>query len=78
MIRLYDIESGVEIGSVSEEHFAVVQKLLEEESSDDRDYYFCAATLDMLLTHGTEPVVVDLLRGALGDREDMEIRWERH
>lgn len=77
MVRLFDVESGVEIGAISDDQFQHLQKALVEESSADRDYYFDAATIEMLSSNGTEPDLVKLLRGALGDRDDMELRWER-
>ena len=50
---------------------------LEEESGEDQDYYFSAATIDALEEEGADAELVALLRQALGDREGVELRWER-
>ena len=35
------------------------------------------ATLEMYQHAGADPALIDLLQRGLGDRSDMEIRWER-
>jgi processive 1,2-diacylglycerol beta-glucosyltransferase len=48
---------------------------LEEESSTDRDYFINIETVDMLEEDGADPALLALLRDALAEREEMEIRW---
>ena len=50
---------------------------LEEESSDDQDYYINGPTLEAFEAKGIDPALLALLKGALGDRDDMEIVWSR-
>lgn len=76
MIQLFDARSGTSIGTVSEEHLAFMRAQLEEESADDQDYYLNQATLEMFEQRGADPALVALLRQALGNRDDMDIRWE--
>ncbi len=77
VIQLYDNATGDALGSVTDEQLQFLIDQLEEESSDDRDYYFNPATLDLLETRGADPDLVALLRKAIGDKEGVEIRWSR-
>lgn len=77
MVRLVDTESGRDVGTITEDQLAYLQAELEEESADDRDYWFDLASIDVLEESGADPALVATLRVALGDREEMELRWER-
>lgn len=77
MVRLYDAESGATVGAISDDQLQFLEDHLEEESSEDRDYYFDQATIDLLEEDGAEPALVAILRRALGDRDGVELRWER-
>ena len=76
MIKLYDKETGKLLGTIREEQLRFLINQLEEESSDDTDYYINRATVEVLDQEGGDPALVRLLREGLGEREDMEIRWE--
>jgi hypothetical protein len=76
MINLYDCESNRLLGTVSDADLQAIVDALEEESSDDRDYYINGDTLDLLSTTAS-PQLIDLLRTALGSSEGIEVRWER-
>ena len=77
MIDLYDSGTDQLIGSISEDDLQVLMEGLEEESSQDQDYYIDADTLDLLAEDGAPEQLVGLLRGALGSSEGIDIRWER-
>jgi len=77
MIQVYDNDTGVEIGQISEPQLQFLIDQLEEESETDQDYWINKETLDAFEEEGADPALLAMLRGALGDREDMEIRWER-
>jgi len=77
MIRLYDTETGENVGEISEAQLNFMVEQLEEESAEDRDYYINRLTLDMFTDRGADPALVTLLSNALGQRDDMEVRWER-
>lgn len=76
-ITLYDNETGAELGAISEQDLNFLIDHLEEETSDDRDYYLRAETLDLLDKAGASPALSGMLRKALGDREGIEVRWQR-
>ena len=63
MIDVYNNATKALIGSITEADLQVLKDGLEEESSDDQDYYIDAATIEM--------------RRALGTSEGVEIRWQR-
>ena len=77
MIQLFDSETRAPLGAISEEQLRFLEDHLEEESSEDRDYYFNRTTLDVLESEGGDPELMGLLRRALGEREGVEIRWQR-
>jgi processive 1,2-diacylglycerol beta-glucosyltransferase len=77
MINLFDSESGTRLGSVTEEQLQYLIDQLEEESTKDQDYYVDEQTLDMLVEAGADSALLDMLRDALGERDGLEIRWER-
>jgi processive 1,2-diacylglycerol beta-glucosyltransferase len=77
MIEIFDSETGAALGRLSDEQFTFLEDHLEEESEDDQDYYFTAATIDILEEKGADPELVALLRRALGGRDGVELRWQR-
>jgi hypothetical protein len=76
MKKLYDKDTGGFIGAITEEQFTFLQEHLEEESLDDTDYYLHTETIEAFAQAGADAVLLNLLRGALGEREEMEVRWE--
>jgi hypothetical protein len=77
MVELRDKETGRIVGSISDEQLQFLIDQLEEESDTDTDYYIDDATLEMFAARSIDPKLLTLLRGALGDRECMEIEWKR-
>jgi processive 1,2-diacylglycerol beta-glucosyltransferase len=77
MITLYNSANGAIIGEISEAQLKFLFKELEEESLIDTDYYLSVDTLDMLEADGADPALVALLRRALDEHGEVEIRWER-
>ena len=77
MVNVYDVESGQPCGTITEEQLKFMMAQLEEESLDDNDYYLNRATLDLFESQGAHPLLLETLRNALGNREDMDLRWER-
>jgi hypothetical protein len=75
MARLYDVQSGELIDTINAAQLQFLIDQLEEEDSEDQDYYVDATTLDWFDEHGADPALMALLRRALGDRQGMDIRW---
>lgn len=77
MIRLHDAEHGTPIGTITEEQLQFLMDELEEESTEDRDYYISADTVDMLEENGADRELVTLLRNAVAGGDGVDIRWSR-
>ena len=75
MIKLIDVQSNAEIGEITQPQLDFLISQLEEESATDTDYYINADTLDYFAQQGADEALVAQLRAALGDRNDMDIRW---
>lgn len=76
MPNLYDAESSTLLGTITSAQLAFLIAQLEEEDSEDRDYYIDQPTLTWFEEQDADPALMTLLRGALGDREGMDIRWQ--
>jgi hypothetical protein len=77
MIDLYNSATNQRLGSITEAELQVLVDGLEEESTQDQDYYIDAATIDLLGDGRASDHLLGLLRGALGSSEGVEIRWQR-
>jgi processive 1,2-diacylglycerol beta-glucosyltransferase len=77
MIQLHEKETGVFLGTITDTQLQFLIDQLEEESTDDMDYYIDQATLDLFEEMGAEAALLTLLRQALGTREGIEIVWSR-
>ena len=77
MIQLHEKETGVFLGRITDAQLQFLIDQLEEESTDDTDYYIDHATLDLFEAVGAEADLLALLRQVLGTREGIEIVWSR-
>jgi len=76
-ITLYDNDSNAAIGAISETDLQFLIDNLEEETSDDQDYFLRRETVAMLGERGGSDSLMMLLRTALGENEGVEVRWQR-
>jgi processive 1,2-diacylglycerol beta-glucosyltransferase len=77
LVNLYVQETGEQLGSITDEQFQFLVDQLEEESLEDRDYAITPMTVDFLAAQGADRALLDLLRQALGDRSEVNVRWSR-
>ncbi|WP_374687356.1 galactosyldiacylglycerol synthase [Promineifilum sp.] len=77
MIILYNQDSDASLGEISDAQLQFLMDSMEEESTEDQDYYLDENTLDYLIGRGADPALTDLLRAALAGNKHMTIRWER-
>ncbi len=75
MIALYDVASGARVGRITEKQLEVLISWMEEESTEDRDYYLTAEDCELMLEQGIDPSLVIALQEALHGREEMDIRY---
>lgn len=76
MPRIYEKSQDRLLGTVSAGELSFLMDQLEEESSTDRDYYIDLDTIDMLVEAGAPIHLVEVLKSALGEGQDAEVRWE--
>ena len=77
MIELRDKDTGASLGTITEAQLQFMIDQLEEEYTEDADYYINQPTVDMFEQQGADPQLLGVLRKALGNRDDMEIQWLR-
>jgi len=77
MIDLYNDETDQLIGSITDADLKVLQDAMEEESSDDQDYFIDQATLDVIGDGRASDHLLKVLRDALGSSEGIDVRWKR-
>jgi hypothetical protein len=75
MIQLINKETRQELGFLSEEDFAIMQRELEVENPEDTDYYINIDTVEFMEEQGIPQSVVDLLKKALNGMEEVDIEW---
>ncbi len=76
MYTLYDAGSNEPIGTLTEAELQFLIDHLEEESATDQDYYINSATVALLDDRGADAKLIGMLRKAMGERNEMDIRWE--
>ncbi len=75
MITLYDAASGAAAGRISERQLQELIGWMEEESTEDREYYLTTEDCDLMAEQGIDPTLIEVLRAALRGRNDMDLRW---
>jgi hypothetical protein len=77
MIDLYNADTNALLGQITPQDLNVLVEALEEESSEDQDYYITPETIDVIGENGrATDHLLNLLRKALGTSESVEIRWQ--
>lgn len=76
MPRLTRIDTGTDIGEVSDKQLAFLVEQLEEEHDEDQDYYIDRDTLELLSDNGADPELLAMLEKAIGQDDSMDIAWE--
>jgi len=76
VVRVYDNDKETEIGSITEAQFDLLQEELVEDTIDACTYSVSAASIDSLKLNGADDGLIALLRGALGARSSMELRFD--
>lgn len=77
MVKIFDKDNGKFLGAITEDQLKFLVDQLEEEDLEDQDYAITPMTLALFEGEGADPVLVSTLRGALGDRDEMTIAWEK-
>jgi hypothetical protein len=76
MPRLVRLDTGYEIGNISDQQLAFLVEQLEEEHDEDRDYFVDKDTIELLADNGCDPELLAMLEKAIGEDDAMDIAWE--
>ncbi len=76
MPRLTRIDTGDDIGTISDAQLKFLVEQLEEEHDEDQDYFIDRDTLELMSDNGADPELLGMLEKAIGDDESMNIAWE--
>ena len=77
MIKLHDKGTQELIGEINEKQLQFLIDELVEEDSADQDYYINRDQLDQFEKKGGDETLIQMLRDALGTRDDMDIIWTK-
>lgn len=77
MVYLYDKETGALLGEIDEEQLQYLIDQMEEETLEDRDYSITRMEVDYFESQGAKTSLLDLLRKALGNHDEVIVRWSR-
>ncbi len=64
-----------QVGELTEDQLDFLIDNLEEEWSEDRDYYINKDMIAMLEQRGADSGLVRLLQEALGDKDEVDVLW---
>ncbi len=76
MIALFDVALGAKVGRITEQQLQALMGWMEEESTEDREYYLTAEDCELMEEQGIDPTLITVLREALKGREDMDLRYQ--
>jgi hypothetical protein len=77
MIKLHDKSTNELIGTIDEKQLQFLIDELVEEDSTDQDYYINRDQLDQFEKKGGDETLIQILRDALGNKDDMDIIWTK-
>jgi hypothetical protein len=76
MPRLIRLDTGDDIGVITDAHLKFLVEQLEEEHEEDQDYFVDKNTLELMADNGADPELLAMLEKAIGDDDSMNIAWE--
>jgi hypothetical protein len=76
-IRIAEKASGRTLGTITEQDQKLLIGYMEEESSQDQDYYVEATAIEALERLGASADFVAVLRAAVGSSDGVDIVWSR-
>ena len=76
MPRLFRLDNGETIGTITDKQLQFLVDQLEEEDEDDKDYFIDRDTLELLSDNGADPELLELIEKAMGDDDEIDVAWE--
>lgn len=78
MITLKFKDTGQQIGELTEDQLQFLIDELVEEHIEDKDYWLHKTQIESFKASGADPQLITMLETAFGDKDDIEIIWERN
>jgi len=75
MPRLMRLDTGDEIGTISDDQKKFLADQLEDDE-DEAEYFIDRDTLELLSDNGADPELLAMLEKGLAGDEEMDISWE--
>jgi hypothetical protein len=75
MVTLHDAASNAKVGRITEKQLEALIGWMEEESTEDREYYLTAEDCELMEEQGLDPTLIEALRAALNGRGEMDLRY---
>src|SRR5262249_12658255 len=72
MPRLVRLDTGDDIGNITDAHKSFLVTQLEDEKKDDTDYYINRETIELLSDNGADPELLALLEKGLAGDDEMD------
>lgn len=76
MPKLIRLDTGDDIGTISDDQLKFLVEQLEEEHDEDKDYFIDRDTIELLSDNGADPELLAMLEKSMGDDDQMDIAWE--
>lgn len=76
MPRLVRIDTGDEIGTITDDHVKFLVEQLEQEHDDDKEHFIDRDTMELLSDNGADPELLAMLEKGLAGDDEMDISWE--
>jgi processive 1,2-diacylglycerol beta-glucosyltransferase len=77
MVYLYNQATEELLGEINEDELQFLIDQMEEESTKDQDYSITSMEIAYFTQNGATPHLIDLLKQALGDKQEVIILWSR-
>ena len=77
MFKLYEKSTNKFLGQISDEEVQFLRDNMEEESMTDVDYYINKTIFNLLKEKGMSENLTKIIQQAMGNRDEIEIRYER-
>ena len=77
MFKLYEKSTNKFLGEISDEEVQFLRDYMEEEDLSDVDYYINKTIFNLLKEKGMSKNLTKIIEQAMGDKDEIEIRYER-
>ena len=76
MPRLIRLDTGNNIGNISDAQLKFLIEQLDEEHEEDEEYYIDREAIEVMSDNGGDPDLLAMLEKAIGDDDQLTIAWE--